>query len=209
MTHFWETAFLDNGAMWGFEPTESAIYAKGLFTENGVSNILLPGFGYGRNAKVFIESGISVTGIEISETAIKLAKNVTPNVEIHHGSVLDMPYDEKQYDGIFCYALLHLLSQDERTKFITDCYKQLRPGGYMVFTTISKEAPMYGKGLKISDSYYEISDGLKMFFYDSESIDREFDGYGVVKVSTVIEPHKDNADKPAFSFLNIVCKKHS
>lgn len=39
-----------------------------------VKNILIPGIGYGRNAQVFRENGMSVTGIEISQTAIDLAK---------------------------------------------------------------------------------------------------------------------------------------
>jgi SAM-dependent methyltransferase len=40
----------------------------------GLNKILIAGFGYGRNAKVFTDNGIKVTGIEISETAIDLAK---------------------------------------------------------------------------------------------------------------------------------------
>ena len=57
----------------------------------------------------------------------------------------------------------------QEEKFIEDCYNQLKPGGYMVFTTVSK-TPMYGKGKQLDKDYYEIMEGVKMFFYDSESI---------------------------------------
>ncbi len=44
----------------------------------------------------------------------------------------------------------------------------------MVFTTVSKKAPMYGKGKQLDKDYYEIMEGVKMFFYDSESIKKRF-----------------------------------
>jgi hypothetical protein len=34
---------------------------------------LIPGIGYGRNAKLFIDNGLKVTGIEIADSAISIA----------------------------------------------------------------------------------------------------------------------------------------
>ncbi|MED2710960.1 class I SAM-dependent methyltransferase, partial [Bacillus toyonensis] len=171
-------------------------------------DILVPGFGYGRNAKVFIDNRINVTGIEISKTAIDLAKqNGLENISMYHGSVNDMPFDNNLYDGIFSHALLHLLNKHEREKFIKDCYNQLKPGGYMVFTTVSKKAPMYGKGKQLDQDYFEIMEGVKMFFYDSESIKHDFNEYGLVQVSEIDEPNKNMENKPSINFLMIKCKK--
>ncbi len=205
---FWESSFIEKQTMWGFEPTESAILTKDFFVENNVKDILVPGIGYGRNAKVFIENSINVTGIEISKTAIDLAReNGLEDVSIYHGSVNEMPFDNKLYDGIFSHALLHLLNEQEREKFIKDCYNQLKPGGYMVFTTVSKKAPMYGKGKQLEQDYYEIMEGVKMFFYDSESIKQDFKKYGLVQVSEIDEPNKNMVNKPSINFLKITCQK--
>ncbi|MDV3429151.1 MAG: class I SAM-dependent methyltransferase, partial [Bacillota bacterium] len=114
MTEFWESSFIKNQMMWGFEPSDSAILTKDFFLEKKVNDILIPGIGYGRNAKVFIDNGINVTGIEISKTAIDLARQNGLNIPIFHGSVTYMPFDNKLYDGIFCYALIHLLNNHER-----------------------------------------------------------------------------------------------
>jgi len=58
-------------------------------------NILIPGFGYGRNAQVFRANGMAVTGIEISGSAIEIArKHYGNNMTIYQGSVTDMPFDE-------------------------------------------------------------------------------------------------------------------
>jgi len=207
MTEFWESSFIENQMMWGFEPSDSAILAKEFFLENKVKDILIPGIGYGRNAKVFIDNGINVTGIEISKTAIDLARQNGLNISIFQGSVTDMPFDKKLYDGIFCYALIHLLNNHERDKFIKDCYNQLKPNGYMIFTTISKEAPMFGKGQQLGEDYFEIKEGLKMFFYDSDSIKQEFGKFGLTEFSEIIEPHKNMENKPPFKFIMVKCQK--
>jgi len=207
MTEFWESSFIENQMMWGFEPSDSAILTKDFFLKKNVKDILIPGIGYGRNAKVFIENGINVKGIEISKTAIELARKNELNIPIFHGSVTDMPFDDKLYDGIFCYALIHLLNDREREKLIKDCYNQLKPNGYMIFTTISKEAPMFGKGKQLGKDYFEIMEGVKMFFYDAESIKQEFGKYGLIEFSEIVEPHKNMENKPPFKFLMVKCQK--
>ena len=85
---FWETNFVEKQEMWGFEPSNSAVLTKDFFLEKFIKNILIPGMGYGRNAQIFIDNGITVTGIEISQTAIDLAKNhYGTGTTIYHGSV--------------------------------------------------------------------------------------------------------------------------
>jgi SAM-dependent methyltransferase len=204
---FWESSFIEKQTMWGFEPSDSAILTKDFFLERNVKDILVPGIGYGRNAKIFTDNGINVTGIEVSKTAIDLARKSRLDSSIFHGSVTDMPFDNKLYDGIFCYALLHLLNNFEREKFIKDCYNQLKPNGYMIFTTVSKKAPMFGKGKQLDKNYYEIMEGVKMYFYDSNSIKRDFEKYGLVEFSEIDEPNKNMENKPTINFILVKCKK--
>ena len=196
---FWEKAFAEKHEMWGFEPAESAVFAKDFFVEKGLKNILIPGIGYGRNAQIFRENGIKVTGIEISETAIEMAwKHYGTELKIYHGSVTDMPFDNAMYDGIFCYALIHLLDSTDRRKLIRDCYNQLLEGGYMVFTAISKQAHTYGQGKFISADRYEIFQGVNMYFYDKAAVNAEFGKYGLVDIKEVDD---------VFPFYFITCRK--
>ena len=104
MTEFWEKSFIEKQTMWGFSPSESAIITKDYFIENNIRDILIPGIGYGRNAKVFIDNDINVTGIEISKTAIDLARQYGININIFHGSVGDMPF-EKNF--MMVYLAMH------------------------------------------------------------------------------------------------------
>jgi len=188
MASIWESMFKDKKELWGFEPSPSTVLIKDFFIEKGIKNILIPGIGYGRNAQIFIENDIKVTGIEISKTAIELASNhFGSELFIHHGSATNMPFDKVQYDGIFCYALIHLLEPSEREKLIQDCYNQLAPNGYMVFVVVSKAAPMYGAGNFISKDQYEVQKGLRLYFYDKTAIVSEFGKAGLIEITEINE----------------------
>lgn len=196
---FWESAFNEKQEMWGFEPAKSAVLTKDLFVRESVKNVLIPGIGYGRNAQVFKDNGMAVTGIEISRTAIEMArKHYGTGMFIHHGSVTDMPFDNNKYGGIFCYALIHLLDSGERAKLIRDCYSQLAENGCMVFTVISKDAPTYGQGKQIGPDRYEMFGGVKMFFYDRVAIHAEFDKAGLFEITEIEEN---------YPFFLIKCRK--
>ncbi len=196
---FWETNFMAKQEMWGMAPAQSAVLANDFFIENGVNNVLVPGMGYGRNAQLFVANGMNVTGIEISRSAIAMArKHYGNSMNIYHGSVTDMPFDNLLYDGIFCYALIHLLDSNERQKLINSCYAQLATNGVMVFTMISKTAPTYGQGKALSKDRYEIYEGVNMFFYDEESIRAEFKEAGCFEIITI------NESQP---FFLVKCRK--
>lgn len=210
MTEFWESSFKEKQTMWGFEPADSAITTMELFKKYGLNIILIVGYGYGRNARIFTDNGFKVTGIEISETAIDLAKkHYGDNIKVYHGSVSSMPFDQELYDGIFCYGLIHLLSAKERVKLINDCFNQLRPDGYMVFVAISKMDTHYGEGKEISKDTFETPHGVTLFFYDSDSVETEFGNYGLIEAEEINEPATNIGNKSSRRFWQIVCKKEN
>lgn len=209
MAEVWEASFKENQEMWGWEPSDSTIETLELFKKHGLNEILIPGFGYGRNAKCFMDDGFNVTGIEISETAIGLARTqLGDDVKIYHGSVSSMPFCQELYDGIFCYALIHLLNKKDRLKLIEDCYNQLKPNGYMVFVSISKMDARYGQGNKIAEDTFQAWPDITLFFYDVNSIKVEFGHYGLIDCKEFNEPVENIGAKPKQVFWYIVCRKN-
>lgn len=199
MAEFWEKTFKINQEMWGFEPAVATLLTNTYFVEQQVKNVLVLGIGYGRNAQLFKTNGMAITGIEISKTAIDLAKkNLGKDTPIHHGSVTEMPFDNQVYDGIYCYALIHFLDKKEREKLIQDCYNQLQVNGVMVFATISKEAQLYGQGACVGKDRYELHNSLNMFFYDKQTLQEEFGKSGLVDIIEVND---------VYPFYLIKCKK--
>jgi SAM-dependent methyltransferase len=207
MFEYWESKFKNEGALWKYEPSDSALMTVSLFKTNRFDKILIPGFGYGRNAKVFCDNGFKVSGIEISKSAIDIAYANGLNCKIFHGSVVDMPFDNEQYDGIFCYALIHLLNKNERKQFLSSCYKQLNPGGMMIFVVTSKQMSMYGSGKNLSKDRYETSKGLKVYFYDEDSILKEFTDFGLIENKDIEEPIKFMDGQESLKLKYIICKK--
>jgi SAM-dependent methyltransferase len=196
---FWEAAFAEKQEMWGYEPAHSALIVRDRFLAHGVRDVLIPGIGYGRNASPFLESGMQVTGIEISKTAIALARqHFGDTMTLYHGSVGDMPFDTRLYDGIFCYSLIHLLDDAARHRLIADCWAQLAEGGLLAFTVVSKEAAHYGQGKQLGKDRYESFPGVQLFFYDLASIAEEFAGLGPYEVTSLQEHHP--------SYL-VICQK--
>lgn len=60
MNELREDTFADEQMMWGAEPSRSAMSARDYFARIGAKEILIPGIGYGRNAKPFLERGAPV-----------------------------------------------------------------------------------------------------------------------------------------------------
>lgn len=208
MTEFWESNFKQKQAMWGLKPADSAVETAHFFSKHNLKKILIPGFGYGRNAKVFLDLGFDVTGIEISKTAIELAKKYFgQSMRIYHGTVSAMPFDSEMYDGIFSYALIHLLNKTERARFIKDCYDQLRPGGYLVFIAISKNTAAYGQGQEVSKNTFLTPHGVEIFYYDANSVEEEFNDYGLVEYKEIIESSAHNTSTSVQKFWYITCAK--
>jgi len=205
MTEFWENAFQEKKMMWGEEPTTLAIEIAEIFRQLGFAKVLIPGFGYGRNARPFYEKGFEVTGIEISSTAITLAHELLGgDIRVFHGSVDDLPFNQEVYDGIFCHALIHLLDSAGRKKLLSDCYRQLRHGGMMVFTAITKDASTYGVGEKLGTDRYKTKDGVNLYFYDQDSIKEEFGEVGLIEATKIDE---GGNGKPTTKFWKIVCQR--
>lgn len=208
MGEYWDQYFSAKGMPWGSEPSDSAIDACARFLRQDFKNILVPGVGYGRNAKVFTERGMNVTGIEVSAKAAELARQYLGNGPvIHVGSVADMPFDDAAYDGIYCYALIHLLDGPARRRFIASCHEQLRAGGEMIFVALSKRSPMFGNGRLLEKDRWLMDNGLPVFFYDRDSALSEFHGYGTIEIDDLEEPIKFMDGAAPLHCIRIRCDK--
>lgn len=153
---------------------------------------------------MFYDNGINVTGIEISKTAIERArKHFEGNVTIHYGSVTDMPFDNTQYESIYCYSLIHLLNKADRLKLINDCFSQLKDNGVMIFVALSINDQRFGVGEKLERNTFRSPQGLNLYFYDEESIKDEFGHYNIVEVKEVNEPEENPNEK----HWMIMCEK--
>jgi 2-polyprenyl-3-methyl-5-hydroxy-6-metoxy-1,4-benzoquinol methylase len=206
MTEFWENAFQTKHKMWGEKPCLAAVEAAAQCKQLGFQSVLIPGMGYGRNAKPFLDAGLAVTGVEISETAIRMGQQMFGStLKFIHGSVTDTLGDATRYDAVFCHALIHLLDSPQRKKLFADCVHQLNAGGIMVFTAITQSASTYGVGTPLGPARFRTAHGVDLFFYDESSIQAEFASFGLQHARRYYEP-VEGQHAPGTEFWNIECR---
>lgn len=205
MTEFWESTYKGNDKMWGENSTDNAKKVLELLQKKNIKSVLIPGFGYGRNAKVFYDQGFELSGIEISKTAIERArKYFGTEVIIHQGSVSDMPYDRKKYQSIYCYSLIHLLNARDRKKLIDDCFAQLKENGIMIFVALSIKDKRFGIGEELKKNTFASPNGLSLYFYEKAAVMQEFGNYNIIELKEINEPEQNPNEK----HWMIVCKKN-
>lgn len=137
MEAFWDSRFRKEGMVWGVEPSRTAVYALEVFRRYDVRSVLIPGSGYGRNSKLFSDAGFAITGVEISEEAVRLAKEHDPKTIFYNASVIDMTFLDVIYDSIYCFNVLHLFREADRSLFLRQCSDKLKAGGLAFFTVFS------------------------------------------------------------------------
>lgn len=185
---FWEERYRQEGKIWGDSPSRTALYAIELFLKTGVRKVLVPGSGYGRNAVGFTQAGFEVTGIEISDTAVSLARRGSPGIRYYTGSVLDMPFDNAVYDGIYCFNVLHLFRKDERAAFLNRCRAQLRDGGVLFFAVFSDGESSCGTGRKVEENTFESKPGREVHYYTERDLVAEFSGLAILETGMMEDP---------------------
>lgn len=91
--------------------------------------------------------------------------------------------------------------------FLEACYNQLKTGGAMVFVTASNQMSMYGTGKYVSKDRYEISKGLSVYFYDNNSIEKEFASFGLTEYKDMEEPIKFMVGYEPLKLKLVICTK--
>ncbi|MFX1417868.1 MAG: class I SAM-dependent methyltransferase [Promethearchaeota archaeon] len=188
---YWNNRYQENGEIWGTEPSKTAVYVLKLFKKYDIVKILIPGSGYGRHTKFFSKNDYKVTGIEISETALNLAKEFDSNSKLILGSVLNMPFNDDVYDAIFCHNFLHLLLKTERVLFIEKCYSQLREKGLAFFTVFSEQESSFGRGAKIEKNTFESKPYRPTHYFTEQDLLEHFKTFSVIETGIIeeIESH--------------------
>lgn len=139
MTEFWDNLCGEN--LWQqlglAEKTQEAIakFDKGIFDfypyfekyllDVKDKKVLEIGFGRGWLGRRFMSMGADYHGLEKSKEACKLMEMYSRN--IHHGSVLGMPYQDHSFDIVYSIGCLH--HTGNLPCAVNEVYRVLRPGG--------------------------------------------------------------------------------
>ena len=155
-----------------------------------VNSILVPGSGYGRHTVLLATSRFDVTGIEISHTAVKLAREYDTRSRFFEGSALDLSFDADRYDAVFCFNVLHLFLAGDRAKLVRECVQKVGPGGLLFFTVFSDKEADFGKGNEVEKNTFESRPGRPAHYFTEDDLKLHFANYEIVETGSDGRPRR-------------------
>ena len=96
--------------------------------------VLVPGCGRGHDCRMLAGQGAQVVGLDISITAVELARAIGPigNETYVAGDFLDPHADFGRYDTVFEHTCLCAIFPEERTAYVRAACDALKPGGHLL-----------------------------------------------------------------------------
>ena len=116
-------------------------------------NILDLGCGTGRNSNYLAELGNKVFGIDISKTAIDIAKSRASEMQLNNVSYIvgdigaSYPFVDNYFDLILDITSSNSLNEKERENYIKEAYRALKKGGYLFVRALCKDGDKNAKNL--------------------------------------------------------------
>lgn len=152
----------------------------GAFQQHDCKKILDIACGSGWLSFYLQEHGFKVTGIDISESAIRLANEVLEernckDVEFVHGDMFAMDFPENHFDGILINACFEHLDYDRGQEFLQAIKKFIRADGIMfgVFDKVASGEKGTYEVLEDGSHQYsdEFRDGMLLRNYNDQELD--------------------------------------
>ncbi|MCK4796359.1 MAG: class I SAM-dependent methyltransferase [Spirochaetes bacterium] len=106
-------------------------------------------------------------GCDISENLLKVAQKYKPDCKFTLLNGIDIPYEDKKYDIIFCLGVLHHVPDIK--KYIFELYRILKPEGYLfirepMWIPIGKGDSPFERGIPVKDMKQYLNE-LKPYDY--------------------------------------------
>ena len=107
------------------------------------------GCGTGNYVIYLSSMGFDATGIDISETAIDIARNSAKNRDVKCTFIVadvlsDMPEVQGSFDFAYDWELLHHIFPPDREKYINNVYRVVTSGGLYLSVCFSEDSPQFG-----------------------------------------------------------------
>jgi ubiquinone/menaquinone biosynthesis C-methylase UbiE len=104
------------------------------------SSVLDLGCGTGIPAGIEIAKRHRLTGVDISEAQILLARKKIPNAEFIHGDLASAHFSDASFEAVVSFYALEHLPRREHAGILDRIYKWLAPGGFLLISTEAEDA---------------------------------------------------------------------
>ena len=150
-------------------------------------NILDIGCGTGRDAEYFVNKGLDVVGIDLSDRFIEISRAKVPNAKFIKMDMRNINFPLESFDGIWAMASLLHIPKIEAINTIKQLRKVLKTNG-IIYISVK-----LGEGEKfIKRDRYKGLEKFFAFYTESEISDLlEKCGFEIIKLSLYKVPKQD------------------
>lgn len=146
------------------------------------------GCGAGNYAIYLISKGFDVTGVDISQTSIKIAKKNAKKRRIKCNFLVadvlgDLNEVRETFDFAYDWELLHHIFPEKREKYVKSLYRLLNPKGKYLSVCFSEKDPQFGG----SGKYRKTPLGTILYFSSEDELRDLFEPYFNIKELKTIE----------------------
>ena len=149
--------------------------------------------GSGDPADVKISEDHKVTGVDISQTQIDLARQNVPTGNFLHGDAGSVEFPAASFDAVISFYTLSHIPRQEHETILRRIYQWLRPGGLLLISVDAEEHDdLVGDWL-----------GVPMFFscFDPQTTKRLVNEAGFELLETAIETQVEQSHDVPFLWL--------
>jgi len=100
------------------------------------AHVLDAGCGAGiPTAKYFVNKGLKVTGVDISDTMLKMARNNVPEGNFLNQDLNNLDFEKESFDGVISVYTLFHIPRKKHEDIFKKFFEIIKPGGIMLINT--------------------------------------------------------------------------
>jgi len=161
------------------------------------------GCGAGNYAIYLAGLGFEVSGVDISQSAIRIAKENAGKKGIKSDFLVadmlgDLDEVRETFDFAYDWQLLHHIFPEKRKKYVENVYKLLNPGGKYLSVCFSENDSQFGG----SGKYRKTRLGTLLYFSSEYELRCLFDPYfNILELSTIVIIGKSAPHLANYAFM--------
>jgi tellurite methyltransferase len=159
----WEQRWTDAKTRQDWLTPESLVVdSLSTLRERGVKTVVDIGCGVGRHALYLAEQGFTVTGIDLSESGLSVAREEARkagvSIDYRTGDFTGLPIPDTSIDLALAWNVIYHGDEDVVRQAIAEIRRVLKPDGVFLGTMISKRHNRYGDGREVRPNTFIVDD---------------------------------------------------